>query len=315
MALAAVVLGSVVVVYGSLVRARGAAGELVNVQLPPVVAANFFGAGAPYLRRVPSAPDYGAMGTAERMREQFLADVTSAAAVYCLYRNPNSPANPYRRSWYSYDLATDGLIETSQDFRRYLVSKDSAAATVFLDYRNPTIAASGGSTLPPPNATIVLAGFSADPGRLGVLATYEIDVIPQRTVKPWGFYVSVRRYTHLAADPDSEFCELSGGFELFYPPSEPGLPTAALAMRNDGFSPLFVTMERRVRLGMAEGVAVDRFKRAAERPFYFVWWPDPLSRDLRTSASNRAANDPRHAYNQMGGRTSFMFTVPMYPAL
>jgi hypothetical protein len=79
---------------------------------------------------------------------------------------------------------------------------------------------------------------------------------------------------------------------------------------------LFITFERSARLALRETPAtIERFKRAAERPFYFIWWPDPAARHLGPVANTFASSDPRQAYNQMAGRTSFMFTTPMFPAL
>jgi hypothetical protein len=43
--------------------------------------------------------------------------------------------------------------------------------------------------------------------------------------------------------------------------------------------------------------------------------PDPAARHLGAVANTFPTSDPRQAYNQMAGRTAFMFTVPMFPAL
>uniref|UniRef100_UPI00329A0C51 hypothetical protein n=1 Tax=Salmonella enterica TaxID=28901 RepID=UPI00329A0C51 len=68
-------------------------------------------------------------------------------------------------------------------------------------------------------------------------------------------------------------------------------------------------------LALRESATIDRFKRAAERPFYFIWWPDPSARHLGAIANTFSSTDPRQAYNHMAGRTAFMFVVPMFPAL
>lgn len=51
-----------------------------------------------------------------------------------------------------------------------------------------------------------------------------------------------------------------------------------------------------------------------------MWWPDPAVASLdgdsyETEPISYTSDDPRGAYFQMGGRTSYMFTFPMFPAL
>jgi hypothetical protein len=87
------------------------------------------------------------------------------------------------------------------------------------------------------------------------------------------------------------------------------------AARTDDFTPLFITFERAIRRAIREADPINRFKMAAERPFYFVWWPDPGARHLGPQPNTLSVTDPRQAYNHMAGRTAFMFTVPMFPAL
>ena len=102
---------------------------------------------------------------------------------------------------------------------------------------------------------------------------------------------------------------------MFFTPSVPNA-TSATQWSKDGFTPLFVTFERSTRRAFLETPdSLNRFKAAAERPFYFVWWPDPAARHLGAQPNTLAPSDPRQAYNHMGGRTAFMFTVPMFPAL
>jgi hypothetical protein len=88
----------------------------------------------------------------------------------------------------------------------------------------------------------------------------------------------------------------------------------------DGFTPLWVSFERLARkdLSPPETTDIERFKVAREKPFYFIWWPDPAAKSLgQYRASNTAytPTDPRRTYNHMAARTSFMFTVPVFPAL
>ena len=149
----------------------------------------------------------------------------------------------------------------------------------------------------PPNASIFLLRPSIGPGELLVQAIYEIDQIATTSPNPAGTYVSVRR--------------TSGGvttayYAVFFPTQSGNTP----------FAPLIVAFERLARTGVAETTAIDRLKVAPTQPFYFLWWPDPTTADLKAaSVISYPANDPRSSYPAMGGRTSLFFVVPMFPAL
>jgi hypothetical protein len=183
----------------------------------------------------------------------------------------------------------------------------------FLDNRNPLNTA---DTTPAANASIFILGYSKTQGRLKVISVYDIDVIRfTDAANPQGFHASVKRYSD---DPRGSTFPLafSGGYEVFFPPSLPNPnPTNPSAWATDGFAPLFITFERSSRLSILEGTGIDRFKVAAERPFYFIWWPDPGARHLGPQPNTLNPKDPRQAYNHMAGRTAFMLTVPMFPAL
>lgn len=315
LALGSVILGGVMVAYGTLVANRSHVAETVEISLPPGLAADFYGAGHGNTRVAPLAPAYGALAQAERLREEFHKDVLAAAGVFCLHRRETRITNPLRRAWFPYDPAVDGPLEGPRDFYDFLVRLDPAAATVFEVPGNP----SANNLSPAPHASMYLTGFSADSGRLGIIALYEVDLIrfDKQAVKPWGFYASVRRYTHDAVNPDSQHGVLSGGYEVFFPPSHPK-PLLISHFSSDDFRPVFVYFERAARRSVSEDgpLGRDRFKKAAERPFYFFWWPDPAMPNLATpSNGNVRPQLARRAYNHMAGRTSFMFTVPMFPAL
>ena len=135
-----------------------------------------------------------------------------------------------------------------------------------------------------------------------------MDVVS--STSPRGYHASVKRFPGGPREPGSSTTRTvpkPSYFEVFYP--------ASPAPATDGFTPLWVCFERRARLAVSEGVDVDRFKRAQGQPFYLIWWPDPGAPGLRTEANSLPPDDPRRAYNHQGGRTSFMFTVPMFPAL
>jgi prepilin-type N-terminal cleavage/methylation domain-containing protein len=307
LSLAAVVLGGVVVAFGTIVR--GVA-SMVAVPLGSTRLTNFYGSADTKPENTPTAPHYGMVALAEELREQFNTDVTSATAVFCL---PRTGINTYRPNAISYDPAVHGELDTPQKFRAHLKAI-GVSPLPYLDYRNPQNTA---ATSPAENATIFILGYSKTVNQMKVLALYDIDVIRfTGLTESQGFHASVKRYSDDTRGSTYPLA-FSGGYAVFYPPSIPEPdPKKPSAWASDGFTPLFITFERSTRLAWAEGVPIDRFKKAAERSFYFVWWPDPGARHLGPiSNASIDVSDMRQAYNHMGGRTSFMFTVPMFPAL
>ncbi|MES2594664.1 MAG: hypothetical protein V4662_04990 [Verrucomicrobiota bacterium] len=310
LAMSALILGSLIVGYGTIVRSRPGVASLVTVPLGATrVAAFSFPNQSGTSRNVVTAPHYGMVAQAEELREQFNSDVISATAVFCLARDGVSNYKPWS---IPYDPLLHGELDTPQKFREHLVAV-GVLPMPYRDYRNPLNTT---ATAPSENASIFILGYSKVELTLKVVAIYDIDVIRfTGATEPLGFHASVKRYSD---DPRGSTYPLafSGGYEVFYPPSIPN-PSASRPQdwASDGFTPLFITFERSTRLAISEGAGTDRFKVAAERPFYFIWWPDPGARHLGPVTNTVNPSDPRQAYNQMGGRTSFMFTVPMFPAL
>jgi hypothetical protein len=255
------------------------------------------------------APHYGSLAQAEKLREQFNSDVISATAVFCL---PRDEVNTWRPATIPYDPVAHGELDTPQKFRAHVVAAASVSAALYRDYRNPL---NDSASVPSPNASIFILGYSKEANKLKVNAMYDIDIVRfTATTAAQGFHASVKRY---APDPRGTAypLALSSGYDVFYPPSVSN-PTSASQWSTDGFTPLFITFERYTRRSIRETPdTINRFKAAAEYPFYFVWWPDPGARHLGPQANTLSATDPRQAYNHMAGRTSFMFTVPMFPAL
>lgn len=312
LAMSAFILGSLVVSFGTLSRSRPNASSTVTAALGAVRLTNYFNDTNARQEVTPVAPNYGTMAVAEKLREQFYADTIGATAVFCLSRDG---LNTYRPHTITFNPALHGEIDSPEKFREHLVTGINVVpATLFKDYRNPFNTA---ASQPTSNASIFILGFSEDANKLRVLALYEIDVV-RYTAKtsPVGFHASVRRYSDNPAGKTFSLA-FSGGYAIFYPPS---IPVVNLDKPNewaaDGFTPLYITFERSTRLSEFEDTMVDRFKVAAERPFYFIWWPDPGARHLGPVANKPPASvDPREAYYHMAGRTSFMFTVPMFPTL
>lgn len=307
-ALSAVVISGAVISYGTLVRSQPNISSVVMVPLGQTRVMNFYGQNANTMN-VGMAPQYGALSLAEELREQFLTDTLSATAVFCL---PRDDINTWRPSVIAYNPALHDELDTPQKFRAHVVANAGAPSSLYRDYRNPL----NDGTAVPKNASIFVLGYSKYPGYLKVAAIYDIDVIRfTGSAEPAGIYASVRRYADAASTSTPSTLAYTGGYDVFYPPSVQ-LPATATSWAADSFAPIFITFERAARLALRETPAtIGRFKRASERPFYFIWWPDPTMRHLGVTSSSLASNDPRQAYNHMAGRTSFMFTVPMFPAL
>jgi hypothetical protein len=302
LALSAVILGAVVVSYGTLIRSQPSVSSMVAVPLGATRAQNFYGTLNTTVD-VGMAPQYGALALAEELREQFLTDTLSATAVYCL---PRDGINTWKPSVIAYNSSTDDELDTPQKFRSHIIAHASVPAALYRDYRNPL----NDSTLVPQNASIFVLGYSKYSGFLKVNAIYDIDLIRfTATTEPNGIHASVKRYADATSITTPSNLTYMGGYDVFFPPSSATSTT-------DGFAPLFITFERASRLALRETpTTIDRFKRAYERPFYFIWWPDPAARHLGQIPNTLSSTDPRQAYNQMAGRSSFMFTVPMFPAL
>lgn len=307
LALSAVILGGAVVTYGTLVRSQPSVSSMVAVPLGTTRSQAFYGTNTTTVD-VGMAPQYGALSLAEELREQFLTDTLSATAVYCL---PRDSTNTWKPSLIAYNTSTDDELDTPQKFRAHIIARAGVATTLYRDYRNPL---NDGTTVPQ-NVSIFILGYSKYAGYLKVNAIYDIDLIRfTGATEPNGTHASVKRYADTTSTNASTLTYM-GGYDVFFPPSIPS-PTSATQWSTDGFTPLFVTFERASRLALRETpTTIDRFKRAYERPFYFIWWPDPTARHLGQIANTLATTDPRQSYNQMAGRSAFMFTVPMFPAL
>ena len=313
LALSALVMGAVVVSYGTLVRSQPQVATVVDVPLTTTRLNTFFNNSSSNYRDTHSAPSFGSLADAEKLREQFEHDVLSATAVFCLPRAEDKD-NLWKPAYIRYNPETDEELDTPQKFRDHIIRVASVPETQYVNFRNPGI---DKNTPLPPNASIFILSYTASSAYLRVQAIYDIDVIRfTDPKKAMGFHASVKRYADPFPLPEGYAYSLvfSSGYRVFYPPANPAATNAA-GFSTDGFTPLFVTFERYTRRAFVEGVPTDRFKLAAERPFYFVWWPDPAARHIGAQANTASPTTAQHAYNHMAGRTSFMFTVPMFPAL
>ncbi len=287
------------VAYGTLTRNQPRAGNSAVVTLGVNTISNFYNLSQATISTA-VAPSFGSLAEAEDMRERFLADTLSATAVYCLSRSGLNSFRPYS---IAYNPQSDLVLENSLNFRQHLINKNLVTASVFTAKRNYDATST--------NASIFVMGYSSDPTVLIVNAIYEIDVL-RATSPSTGYYASVRRYTASA----SSAAALTQYYAVYYPP--PQAPTSGLKVDTENFAPIWVSFERSNRADKVETTDIDRFKVAHEKPFYFIWWPDPAAKNLGMQFASDSAYAPtqaKQAYNHMGGRTSFMFTVPVFPAL
>ncbi len=295
--IAAVLIGAASMAYSTVARGQRQFTSTATVRLPSGAQNNFYAVNSSNITSF-IAPNFGSVARAESMREKFMADTAQAVAVYCLYRGTNV-FNTVRPA--TIDSPPFGtVLDTPEAFRTYLATEIPATASIYTSYRN-----TGNS----PNVTIYILGYSANSTTMPVLAVYDMDFVqatdPNATSTVVGTYAAVRRYVSGA---------LTAYYDVIYRSSG----------QTESFTPPVVAFERRSRLAVVEGATtIDRFKVAAEKPFYFIFWPDPaedsLALPLNASPSGTlngsyATTDPRRAYNHMAGRTSFMFTVPMFPS-
>jgi len=288
--LVALAIGAALITVGVLIFRNLGVGKAtsrsyVSVTLGSTVLQNFYDMGGTTLDAW-VAPNYGRRAYADLLRDRLWEDVGKANAVFCLGRadgvlnstHPTTIPVPATFQGQSLDLP--------EKFRLLLQDSIPASAGTFTEYH-------GASTAQ--NLSIFILQPSEDASALSVLAVYDIDLIA--TQSPEGTYVSGRRYQRGT---------LTDYYDVFY---QKGDATVA-------FNPLVVAFERAVRTSEVESTAIDRLKVAAQRPFYFVWWPDPGVPELEAPATvNYGAADPRASYPNMGGRTSLFFTIPMFPAL
>ncbi len=284
LAISAVVCTVAMIAYGTIVN-RADLGRSVSedVVLPSGAMFNFYGSNATTVA-VSRAPNFAASAMAESLRERLYADVATATAVFVLARNDRT-TSATRPSTLPLATSVDARTLTTPDaFRTQFVTAIPAAAMVFTTYEGAT------STT---GTSLFVLNTSGNSTSLTVRAIYETDLVA--TTTPAGVYATVRRY--------------QGGtctdyFHVFYPDE------------TNSFSPLAAYFQKSA-LPLTGNATVDRYRNAAERPFYFLWWPDPSRPNLASDLPAEAitSGEPRAGYATMADRTSFFFTVPAFPAL
>jgi prepilin-type N-terminal cleavage/methylation domain-containing protein len=294
-AITAAVITTAVMIYQNLVAKGGGRASYGTVNVGASLPV-FYGGDATSLD-ASFAPSYGRAAKAETMRDEFLEDLQSANAVFCLGRESANSIHPTTISISASFRGTS--VDSPNAFQTLLASAIPASASIFTAYRGASTATNASIFIlkPADSPRDAIGGQTAIAPTLSVQAIYDIDLIP--TTSPRGTYASVKRWQGDEVPIDY--------YDVFYPES-----SGAVA-----FKPLIVCFERSVRRSYVETDVIDRLKQAAQRPFYFMWWPDPASPSLEASSAvpEYDATDPRASYASMGGRTAFFFVVPMFPSL
>ena len=279
MVIGAAVIMVAVLAYGTIAR-NGPSRRQANVTLASVIA--LYGTNIPLIA-VSEAPSYTAAAMAESMRERLLGDIASASAVCCLARSgPNVGGRPTNLPLPT-NFDVRGMV-TPDNFRTNLIEP---TPNVYASYTGATTNA---------NLSIYILGCSDTSTNVLVKAIYETDFV-NLTNAPSGVYASVRRWVGIT---------LTDYYHVFYPG------------QTNSFSPVAVFFDQSTNyLGSSGNATTDRYRQAAGRPFYFVWWPDPARKSLASSylRETLTTTNPRYGYTNMPGATSFFFVIPAFPPL
>jgi hypothetical protein len=284
LAIGAAVITAGVLIFRNLGVGKSDARSYVTVTLGSTVIQNFYNENRTTVDAW-VAPNYGRRIYADLLRDRFWEDVNRASAVFCLGRN-TGVLNTTHPKTIPVGVAFQGQnLDLPNAFLAVLEASIPSSAGTFFPYRGASTAR---------NLSIFILQPSSSADSLSVISVYDIDLIT--TTSPSGIYVSARRYD---GNITTDF------YDIFYPGNSDAT-----------FSPMAVAFERSARAAVSESAFVQRLKVAEQRPFYFIWWPDPGVASLgATTSLTYGGSDPRASYPNMGGRTSLFFAVPMFPAL
>jgi hypothetical protein len=324
---------------------------ITNQFYPPEASAPALGA----TLDVWAAPHYGSMGAVNVMREKLNDDIAKSIAIFPLPRGAVTPAAssgptsiPPNVNWihpprdlsdptkpkpgyialptgatanpaHSMDTAAASATEmglSGESFYTLLRRHYTSTSPNPFPFVHKTTAADLGFAVgtdidgfyrgvPRPimhNASLFFIQAGTESTKLYFRSVWDIDLIDMTS--PKGVFASVRRY---------EGAALTHFYHVFFE----GDQTAA------DFGPVFASFEKRSRLIRNEntansyGVIPNAFKKAEERPFFLLWWPDPSMKRLSGLPIDDTlpASDPRYYYSKHERQSGLMFVVPCFPQL
>jgi hypothetical protein len=288
--LSAVFMGAAALVFSAITTNSKRLTTVMDLNIGSANKANFYSQSGDTVR-VYQAPNYGKAAYVQDFRDLLLEDASYSSSIYCL---PRSVINTVRPEFLTYDAGVVGTatnrprLDTPEAFRQFLATVEPTSAAIYdSSIRNVPATAK-------PNTSIYFLAPETDPGYIRVRAVYEIDFVTPTNLT--GTYVSVRRYKNGA---------LTHYYDIYY-----------AAGAGDAFQPGSVAFERKGRLAVDEGSAIDRFKVSNGSPFYLIWLPDPAINPYSLPAWTAAdpATSPRAAYEKMTGKTSFLISLPLFPS-
>ncbi|MEI6032698.1 MAG: prepilin-type N-terminal cleavage/methylation domain-containing protein [Verrucomicrobiae bacterium] len=292
LSIAATVLVVAVMAYSAIGNSSPSR-RSANVQLSLSNMVNFYPGSSGTTVSVSEAPSMAATAMANSMRDRLYADISYATAVTCLARNKANTIRP--TNFVLSNLDARSLVSPDQ-FRTNLI--DTGATAVYTNFCSTTNLFNGATAAT--NLTIYILSSTNSATNIEVLAIYESDWVTI-TNFPAGTnstYATVRRYYGES---------LTDYYHVFYPGktnNATNRPAAAFFTKSS----------------MTNGNT--NYCKAENRPFYFVWWPDP-SWVPYSATSELASKYPdetnvsgaRSNYWKQAGTTSFFFVLPAFPSL
>lgn len=301
-ALAALVLAATVVAYGTIMRHRDGRGINLDTALPTGTLTKLYGVTLPDLVTIDRAPSLGTASQAESLRWRFFEDLSTATAVFALDRTApaEGAARPKTLSLGDTDPRS---LDSPNAFRSFLAAAPHSLGAYYPDNQYQTTSTGTGSS-------VFILNTSDAANTLNVRAIYEVDFVVAQN--PAGLYASVRRFSGTACTDYYHIFYPAGTAITVSPPASPApSPAPPPAPVAGEMQPLLAWFPRKgITGGGIHAVAEDR-------PFYFVWWPDPMAQTLESvyPEETLGPGSPRAAYSDQAGRTSFFFVVPAFPGL
>jgi len=282
-AIGAAVITAAVVGFGVITNLSAESGS-VNVKLPSGAVSDLYGTSSAFVTVAPN-PNYFQGIQARLLKDRLVRDAAAGTAIFCLGRDfRGSPS--VRPLSLPVQQNTDFRTNTSPDAFR---STFSAQLGAFPSGQN-------GALNWAQNASIFVLGtldnVLQSSNNLAVLAVYEVDFVP--TSEPaGGTFASVRRFSGTNNAVPTDY------YHAFYRGEANGA---------NGFRPLAAFFPR------AAAGGGGAFALATNRPFSFIWWPDPLVSKLEGEAVPTGSSVPG-SYANMGDRTGLFFVLPAFPPL